>query len=178
MAPLDLASKGWYHDRNGLYGTMKIITKQFFDGILDHTSQQCKSIEDHIFGEGRRESSWSGLPQRTAGKPNSLHRCSCGYLFLGLPHEKPLHKTVVVLLHQLLTALDATAARSVLTHFPRVNLNISWQHIVGVPRVSISLSWGSRLLVRGGPGDQIAPILQLKEQVYNRAGEDIFRGSI
>lgn len=46
----------------------------------------------------------------------------------------PLCKTVVFLLHQLLITLGATATKSVLTHFPRVNLNVSRQHIVGEPR--------------------------------------------
>lgn len=61
-----LASSKCCHGRNGLYGTMKIIKKQVFFvwlfvcfcyGILDHTSQQCKSIEDYIFGERKRGSS-------------------------------------------------------------------------------------------------------------------------
>lgn len=44
---------------------------------------------------------------------------------LVLPHGEPPDKTLVVLLHQLLTAFCVTTTKSVLTHFSRVNLNIS-----------------------------------------------------
>lgn len=64
-------------------------------------------------------------PGGLQGSPIACTEAAVDVPLLALPHGEPPDKAGVVLLHQLLTAFCAITTKSVLTHFSRVNLNVS-----------------------------------------------------
>lgn len=64
-------------------------------------------------------------PRGLQGSPITCTEAAVDVPLLALLDGEPPDKTRVVLLHQLLTAFCATTTKSALTHFSRVNLNVS-----------------------------------------------------
>lgn len=77
-------SKECCHGRNAQYWVMKTIKKQDSLKFTHHSSANPGKTTS--FGEESKRSSGSGHLQRTGRKPDSLHRSSCGCLFLALPY--------------------------------------------------------------------------------------------
>lgn len=118
--------------RNNLYDSMKIIKNKWcWEDIRPHfTMVQISARAPSLVGtEGMCR---SGLPWGVQGSHITCTEGAVHVPLLALPRGQPPDKTGVVLLHQLLTAFCATATKSVLTHFWRVNLNISWCHVAGL----------------------------------------------